>query len=125
MRLILLRRSWAVKAFWLVLVGLLVGLGLALGDENPFRKPTERAKADHLIETFKIDRMSYISQDLLEDLSLFFTNRQLAEIWDAANEAGGSVTSWDQLKGREGLGETTLWKLYVFFDLEGSIEEEE
>ena len=103
----------------------LMGLTLALGDENPFRKPTEQAKAEALIETFKIDRMSYISQDVLEDLTLFFTNRQLAEIWDAADEAGGSVTSWDQLKGREGLGETTLWKLYVFFDLEGSIEEEE
>ena len=103
----------------------LVGLTLALGDDNPFRQPTEQAKADHLIETFKIDRLSYISQDVLEDLTLFFTNRQLAEIWDACDEAGGSVTSWDQLKGREGLGETTLWKLYVFFDLEGSITEEE
>ena len=110
----------------LLLTGLaLAALALALAQENPFRQPSERIHAENLIETFKIQRLSYISQDILHDLTLFFTNSQLAEIWDAADEAGGSVTSWDQLKGRKGLGETTLWKLYVFFDLEGSIAEEE
>lgn len=108
-----------------ILTAAILALAAAQDRENPFRQPGDRVHAENLIKTFKIQRLSYISQDILQDLTLFFTNSQLAAIWDACEEAGGSVTSWDQLKDRKGIGETTLWKLYVFFDLEGSITEEE
>lgn len=107
----------------LVVSVLVVLVLVAFTQTNPFRQPSLQMQAERLIEEFNIERLPHIPQGLLQDLTLFFSNRQLAAIWDAAQEHGGTVTSWDQLKGREGLGETTLWKLYVFFDLQGSISE--
>lgn len=111
------RRSWIAFGLWLALV---VGLLTAAFASNPFRQASEQIKANGLIEEFGIDRKSSIAQGQLEDFTLFFSDRQLAAIWDAAEEAGGAVTTWDELAGREGLGATTLWKLYVFFELTGA-----
>lgn len=115
------RHRRTLIALWLVSIIALLPLA---GFTNPFRQPSEQLKAEGLIEEFQIDRQSSIPQGQLENLTLFFSNRQLAAIWDAAEAAGGAVTSWEELKGLEGLGETTLWKLYVFFNLTGSPAEE-
>jgi len=106
---------------WLVvLVG--IGIGLAVAAQlSPWA--TYQEKVDYLVDQFQIERLPAISQDHLPGLSLFFSESVLRGLWEAARQAGGAVTSWEELKGLPGFGEKTLRQLSVFYELEGEIED--
>lgn len=117
------RRSWIGLGIWLAVVAALLITASVFG-QNPFRQPERAAQADWIVSTFQIDRKPKIDQEDLDNLRLFFSSSVLAELWDII-EQGGPIMDWADIKDNtDKIGTTDLYRLSVFYELTGRIEQE-
>jgi hypothetical protein len=115
------RRSWIGFGIWLAVVATL--LVLAFAQPNPFRQPARADQANWIISTFSIDRKPRIEQGDLTYLNLFFGSSILAELWDIIAREG-PITDWADIKdATDKIGKSDLYRLSVFYNLTGSIED--
>ena len=118
------RGNWIALGILVALVAAYLTAAAVFG-QNPFRQPDKATQVEWFISTFQIDRKGWIDQEDLGNLRLFFSSSVLAELWDIAEAAGGSITDWADIKdATDKITTSDLYRLSVFYELTGRIEEE-
>lgn len=84
-----------------------------------------RVTVETTVEAFKIERRTEIDLEGLRCVEIFLTQVQVLGLYEVLKETGEPITTWAAVDAVKGLGEKTLARLSVFFDLAEEAKEKE